>query len=931
MLKVKGMMRHCFLMLAVAAICLAMAGQDLPVDPELLHGTLPNGLTYYIRHNTTPAGRADFWLVHKVGSVMEDESERGLAHFLEHMAFTGTKNFSDRALYGYLTQNGLAFGTDVNATTSYDDTQYYITNVPTQRPTMVDSVLYILRDLSCNLLLDEDQIDKERAIIQEERTSASSFQLRLQEHALPVLMQGSRYANRIPIGLPQVVDGATTQQLREFYHRWYRPDRQALVIVGDIDATLIERKVKRIFGVMPIPVEPSPTIDLTLPDHHGLHTITYSDPEADATMVNLYFKHDDLPKAEHNTYRYLELNIKKQLALYMLGQRLDKYTRQAQSPWQMAQVNDTHFIATRSKEALAMSAIAKPGLALATVELLLTEARRMVLHGFNENELTQARATLSANMRQYALQVEQHESADYASEYIDHFLRGSYIPGVTQEVELSLPVINKLTLTDINAYVSQWVSTDNACLLIAGRDNENYPTDEQLQASFHAILTGNVDKLETTTVTQHALMLSKPQPGAIVSLEHADDLQTTTLLLGNGARVVLRPSKLKSNEILFDAIARGGQWAVDTAEVPLLKVLEAVIEDSRLGGFTQDELRTMLADKQLAISFALSENHQDLLGGCSTADLETLMQAIYLYFTDITPDYEAYQAIIARLRAQLLQRENNPDAQFADSISVAHYGNHPLAQPLTKSQLDQVDYEQLLKLYQQYVACPDQYTFIFVGDFDVDTLTTLAQRYIGSLPVDTTQSVIHDNSLSMNLLPGTREVTVPATNGERAQVAVSLSGLIDDSPMSDVMIQTYGHVAEIALNALLREEQQLTYGVSASARLLRTEPRWTLQYKFACKPQDTHTAIDQARNALSLINSRGISKQLFDKVKQMMLRRHDEEIATNAYWMKVLLGKVMGHDVDTGFSETLKTLTLAQFDSFLSSLSQDTSITVRNE
>lgn len=928
-------MRHTFfstltltiLLLAAQWLSCSAQAQQLPIDPQLHHGTLPNGLTYYIRHNHTPANRADFWLVHKVGSAMEEENERGLAHFLEHMAFTGTKNFSDRELYGYLTQNGLAFGTDVNATTSYDDTQYYITNVPTLRQTMIDSVLYILRDLSCNLLLDEDQIDKERAIIQEERTSNSSFQLRLQEHALPVLMQGSRYANRIPIGLPQVVASATTQQLREFYHRWYRPDRQALVIVGDIDAALIERKVKRIFGVMPIPVEPSPTIDLTLPDHASLHTVTYTDPEADATMVNLYFKHDDLPVAEHNTHRYLELNMMKQLALYMLGQRLDKCTRQAQSPLQMAQANDTHYIATRSKDALAMTAIAKPGRVLDAVELLLTEARRMALHGFSESELTQARATLSANMRQYALQVEQHESADYASEYIDHYFRGSYIPGVTQEVELSLPVIDSLTLADINAYACQWVSTDNACLLIAGRDNEQYPTEAQLQASFHTILTGNVDKLETTTIDQRTLMLSQPPSGSIVSFEQDNELQATTLLLSNGARVVLRPSKLKSNEIMFDAIAKGGQWAVDSTLAPQIKMLEAAIEDSRLGGFTQDELRAMLADKQLAISFALSDDHHDLLGGCATADLETLMQAIYLYFTDITPDHEAYEALMARMRAQLQQRKDNPEAQFADSISIAHYGHHPLALPLNEAQLNAIDYSQLLQLYHQYVARPDQYTFIFVGDFDVDTLTTLAQRYIASLPVDNTKGPFKA-SHPMRLLQGVRDITVQAASAERAQVNVTQSGLLENSMTNEVMMQFYGHVAEIALNAVLREEHQLSYGVNASAQLLRTEPRWMLLYQFACKPQDTQQAIDAAINALALIRDRGISEQLFDKVKQMMLRRHDEDIATNAYWMNVLRNRAMNHDIHTSVRETLQLLTLDQFDAFIFGLKYDTDITV---
>lgn len=924
-------MRQIFLIFFSIAVCLFAGGQELPVDPELRLGVLPNGLTYYIRANQTPAGRADFWMVHKVGSVMEEEDERGLAHFLEHMAFTGTKNYSDRELFGYLTQNGLAFGTDVNATTSYDDTQYYICNVPTRRQSMLDSVLYIMRDLSCNLLLDENQIDKERAIIQEERTSTSNFQLRLQEHVLPVLMQGSRYAHRIPIGLPKVVDRVDKRQLQQFYHQWYRPDRQALVVVGDFDAQLMERKVKRIFGVIPVPIEPSPTVDLTLPDHKGLRIATYTDADADATMVNLYFKHDNLPQNQRNTHRYLELNMTKQLALYMLGQRLDKSTRQAQSPLQMAQAGDTHFITTRSKEALAMTAIAKPGQVLATVEQLLTEARRMALHGFSADELAQARAGIAANMRQYALQVEHHETSDYVSEYIDHYLSGSYIPGVAQEVELSLAVIERLTLDEVNALVRQWVSTDNACLLIAGREDENYPTEAQLQASFKSILTGAVDDIQVTSVAGRSLMHSLPQPGAVVSQEQDNALNTTTLLLSNSARVVLRRSRLKAGEVLFDAIARGGQWVIDTALTPQLKVLEPAIEDSRLGGYTQDELRVMLADKQLAISFGLDDDHHDLIGGCATADLETLMQAIHLYFTDVTPDEEAYQALVARLRALIQQRKDSPEAQLADSIAVAHYGKHPLALPLTEAQLDNINYDQLLQLYRQYVARPDQFTFIFVGDFDVDTITALAARYIASLRPTSTPKGEFTGMQPMHLLPGVREVIVRASSDERAQVQVTLSGLLEQTLASEVMMQVYGHVVEIALNSVLREEHQLTYGASATASLLRTEPRWTLQYQYACRPQDVERSTAIAADAITLIKQRGVSQQLFDKVKQMMLRRHEEDIATNAYWMNVLRHRALDHDIHTGLSDILQSITIDQFDAFLTQLHNDTSITVTSK
>ena len=426
-------------------------------------------------------------------------------------------------------------------------------------------------------------------------------------------------------------------------------------------------------------------------------------------------------------------------------------------------------------------------------------------------------------------------------------------------------------------------------------------------------------------------MHSLPQPGAVVSQEQDNALNTTTLLLSNSARVVLRRSRLKAGEVLFDAIARGGQWVIDTALTPQLKVLEPAIEDSRLGGYTQDELRVMLADKQLAISFGLDDDHHDLIGGCATADLETLMQAIHLYFTDVTPDEEAYQALVARLRALIQQRKDSPEAQLADSIAVAHYGKHPLALPLTEAQLDNINYDQLLQLYRQYVACPDQFTFIFVGDFDVDTITALAARYIASLRPTSTPKGEFTGMQPMHLLPGVREVIVRASSDERAQVQVTLSGLLEQTLASEVMMQVYGHVVEIALNSVLREEHQLTYGASATASLLRTEPRWTLQYQYACRPQDVERSTAIAADAITLIKQRGVSQQLFDKVKQMMLRRHEEDIATNAYWMNVLRHRALDHDIHTGLSDILQSITIDQFDAFLTQLHNDTSITVTSK
>lgn len=922
------MKRGLILTLTIVFSLALNAARQLPVDSCLLHGTLPNGLIYYIRANQTPPNRAQFWLIHKVGSVMEEENERGLAHFLEHMAFTGTKNYTEHELYSYLTRNGMAFGTDVNATTSYDDTQYYINNVPTQRQALLDSLLMIIRDLSCNLLLDSTMIEKERAIIDNERTSHDSYQMRLQEHILPVLMQGSRYANHIPIGLPEVVSQATKQQIEQFYHKWYRPDRQALIIVGDFDAQLMERKVRRIFGVIPSPQTPAPAVEQSVPDHKGLRTAVYTDPEADATMVNIYFKHDDLPITDRNSETYLKHNMIKSLMLNMFRKRLDAMGRKSSCPWLTADANDTHYIATLTKESLAISSLSKSGQSLSTTRDLLTEVRRIVQHGFNSSELTQAKDALSADLKQYLLRAEQHESGDYVSEYIDHFMNGGYIPGIFQEVELSLDAIRQISLKDVNHYFKQCASRENVCLFISGPDSDTYPNDDALQQLFKSVMTSRVEPFHSPNVTTSVLIQHDPEPGKILSRETNDKFQTTTLRLSNGATVTLRPSKLDANVVMFDAIAQGGRWAWDDSYAPQLKVLESVIEESKLGGFSQEQLQQMLVDKHVALSFTLSDDHHDLQGGCASSDIETLLQICYLYFTELTADMPAFNTIMDRMRSHALTQEGKPDTALADSVAVAHFGSSPLVTSLTEAELDRIRYADLLAMYHTYIAHPESFTFILTGDFETGKLIPLIEKYLASLPVDESKPTLAPCH-PINILQGKRHVSVSQPSlSERAQIKATISGPSPGTIEDEVMLVLYGHVMEIVFNAAMREEQQLTYGVSTQGQVMRTEPRWILTYQLSCKQANVNPALEETEQMLNLIRERGVSEQLFSKVKQMMLHQLDEDMTHDSYWMNVLCNLALGHDIHTGVTQILESLTESQFNDYISNLSCDTHITI---
>ena len=464
--------------------------KELPVDPELRIGRLENGMTYYIRHNEQPKGRADFWLVQGTGSLVEEDDERGLAHFIEHIAFQGTRNFPKIDMVDILQNNGVSYGSDINASTGFDDTRFQISNVPTERAALLDTVLLMLKDLSCELNFDDRAIEEERGVIQEEWRMHADQTMRLYESTLPILLSGSRYAYRIPIGDMMVVRHVTREQLLSFYHRWYSPNRQAVVIIGDFDPDVMEQKVRQTMAA--IPKRDTPSLDPNLgqvKDHTGITYAIHTDPEASSTMTYLMFEHNPIPLEQRNTAIYLKHNIISYLVQIMLSARLDEMTRTTDPPIDYVSVYDRKFLVTRTRDALNMIALTKEGRSLEALDSLITHAARAMQHGFTEGELQRARRDVQTVYNDYLTEASNRKNREYVEEYIDHYMNGGYIPGVVAESKMLIDQLGKITLDEVNDYLREVIGKDNVSVLISGPQTlvgaSRYPTSRDVISHFN--------------------------------------------------------------------------------------------------------------------------------------------------------------------------------------------------------------------------------------------------------------------------------------------------------------------------------------------------------------------------------------------------------------------------------------------------------------
>lgn len=880
----------CILLNAITFQSMAQEMQQLPIDPQLKYGKLANGLTYYIRHNDQTKDRADFYIAQRVGSMQEEDSQAGLAHFLEHMAFNGTTHFPDKDLMNYLERIGIRFGENLNAYTGFDETVYMIKDVPVTRPEIIDTCMLALYDWASGIALKAEEIDKERSVIHEEWRTRGNAQMRLWEKQFPVMYAGSKYADRLPIGKMEVVDNFKHDELRSYYKKWYRPDLQAIIIVGDIDAAKVEADLKKLFGTIPTPVNPAKRELANVPDNDDPIVSIETDKEAAQIILFLYFKHAIYPENFKNTAPEMVKDYVTQVSGLMMNERFNEITQKPTAPFVYAGSSDGKFMVAKTKDAWTVVSVAKEGHIDESLATMARETERVKTFGFTASEYDRARINVLKRYESIYNERDKRKNNQYSQEYITHFTDGGYIPGIEVEYDLIRKIAQSIPVNEINNYVSETIKDENIVIALTGPEKKGlvYPSKEELLQTF---LKAQQEELEAykETLSDEPLVSDLPPAGKIISTHTDQQFGTTVMTLSNGAKVIVKKTAFKADEINMKATAPGGKAAFGPKDFTNLKVFNEVAEVGGLGKFSATDLPKMLAGKKVASTFSLGANERNINGYVAPNDLETLFQIMYLQFTAPRVDDEAFQSYIGRMKSSLLNAERNPMYIFGDSILSVVYQNNPRQTRLTPQSLEQVNYNRIMQMYKESFTGAGDFVFSFVGNVDLDVLKPLLKKYLAVLPAKSVLSDTADKSY-LSLYQGKKSVIFERQmETPKTTVANIWSGTIPYTLENSIRIMMLKQVLDIVYVEKVREEQGGTYGVGVSGSITDFPSGLTmLQSSFDTDPAKQAELNKIVIDEFNKIATEGPDLEAFNKTKENLLKKHAENLQDNKYWLAVL-------------------------------------------
>ena len=878
------------LILGFAVISMAQQPQipTIPIDPNVRIGKLENGLTYYIRHNELPENRADFYIAQKVGSILEEENQRGLAHFLEHMCFNGTTNFPGKGIINWLETIGVRFGENLNAYTSIDETVYNINNVPVLRDGIVDSCLLILHDWANDLTLAEAEIDNERGVIHEEWRTGQGAMMRMYEQALPIVFKGSKYGERLPIGTTEVIDNFPYQALRDYYEAWYRPDQQGIIVVGDIDVDKVEAKIKEIFSPIPMPANAPERKYEQVPDNKEPIITIAKDKEQPTTMIYIWHKHKPFPNEAKNNIAYLTYNYMLSMVSQMLNARFSELLQSANPPFILAGAEDADFLLAKTTEAFAGVALSKEDGIPTAISALVREIERARRFGFTASEYTRAKADYLRALESAYNERDKMKNNQYVQEYVRHFIDNEPIPGIETEYALTNQLADNIPLEAINSILPLFIKEDNIVVNIFGPDKEGmvYPTEAEILKILNDTkaedITAYVDK-----VSDEPLMKETPKAGKIVKTEEGP-FGSTALTLSNGVRVVVKNTDFKADDIRMSAFSPGGTSVFGTKEVVQLQTLNSVAGLGGLGNFSNVELNKVLAGKKASVSASVSGLTERLSGSCSPKDLETLMQLVYLSFTAPRMDDDAFQSFKQRVKASLANQEADPMTALSDTLQKEMYGNHPMAIRLTSDMIDQIDYDRIMEMYKDRFKEAGDFTFLFVGNINLDEAKPLIETYLGGLPTINRKETFQD--IKMDVQKGARknlfekEMEIPKTT-----VVNYISGHCEYNLKNCLLMTMLSQTMRMVYTETIREKEGASYGVSVQGQVSRgTKDEAMFQIYFDTDPAKREKMEQIVMAELQKVAQEGPNPEHLAKVKEFLLKKHIENAKENGYWLRQL-------------------------------------------
>ena len=889
----------------------------LPVDPNVKIGTLENGMTYYIRKNTKPEKRVEMRLVVNVGSLLEDDDQQGLAHFIEHMAFNGTKNFEKNEIVSFLQSIGVEFGADLNAYTSFGET-VYILPIPTDDEAVLDKGLLILEDWAHNVTFSDEEIDKERGVVIEEWRLGQGADQRMRDEYFPILFKNSRYAMRLPIGKKEIIENASYDAIKRFYKDWYRPDLMSIIAVGDIDVDEMESKIKARFGNLKNPQKARERTIYSVPDHEQTFVAIESDKEAAFTMIQLLYKADILATTTLKEYRR---DATYQLYNGMLNIRLRELTQSAEPPFIFASTSFGGMV--RTKSAYTSGAIVgQDGIEKGLLSLI-EENERVRQYGFTQGELARFKKVVLNRYEQSFNERDKSESASYAGEYIRAFLTNEPIPGIAYENKAIKALLPGIALEEVNALADQFITKENRVVIITGPDKEGVvqPTEEEVLAMLNAAGEMKVEPYAEENLGT-AIMSTLPVAGTVASSKSIEDLGITELTFANGVKAVLKPTDFKNDEILMSGYSVGGSSLYSDTDSYSADNATDIIIESGVADFSAVNLQKMLSGKTVAAAPYISTLSEGFRGNAAPKDLETMLQLVHLYFTSPRKDSIAFQSFIMRNKMLMGNLMSNPQFYYADQSSRIMTQNHPRGGGFpTIEDLDKINFDKAFDIFKERFANAGDFTFFFVGNFTVDGITPLLAQYLGSLPVTDRQETWKD--LGVRPPKGVVQEVINKGTDPKSMVTINFTGEKPYDKQSNYYLRSLGEILSIKLIEILREDKSGVYGVGASGSSSKYPyESYTMRISFPCGPENVNDLIAATMAEIENIKANGVSEEDLNKIKETQRRDREEGLKENRYWLSQIGGYYRNNADLAGFYEREKMVEVLTSDNLKDAANQ---------
>jgi zinc protease len=891
----------------------ALLAEPIGLDPAVRTGTLDNGLTYFVRRNTEPLNRAELRLVVNAGSVLEDDDQRGLAHLLEHMAFNGTERFPELELVNYLERIGMRFGPDLNAYTSFDETVYML-QVPTDDAELLDTGLTVLREWAGSITLREEDIDAERGVVLEEWRVGQGAGARIRDQQFPVLLADSRYAERLPIGTPEVIQNAPAERVRDFYRDWYRPELMAIVAIGDFDPAEMQATIRERFSDLRNPAGAPERPEFAVPPHDDTRIAIATDPEQQMTVIQVLRK---LPRPHRETVYDMREQIVDRLYDQMMNARLREITQSAGAPFLGASAFTGGLV--RPIQPAGMFAMAQEDGVPRALEALLVEARRVRLHGFTEGELTRAGAEVLRGYERAYEQRDQRPSRAFAGDMVSMYLQGGAAPAIERERELVEILLPTITLAELDERAEVIAGEDSRVILVGMPEKEGIvpPNEGELRAILQQVQAMAIEPYEDAVVGE-ALLTELPRAGAIAVESVYAEHGITEWMLDNGVRVVVKPTDFRNDEISVSAFRAGGTSLAEEEAYLNASQASAIAQSGGVGSFSATELERFLAGQTVRISPFVATDREGITGSFSPASLETALQLIHLYFTEPRRDDDAFEAYVSRMRAFVQNRSANPVMAFSDTLTAVLTQNHPRSQPLTLENLDGIDLDEALTFFRSRFADASGFTFVFVGAVSPESLAPLAKQYLATLPV-VPGSTHESRDLGIRPPPGVVERTVYRGLEPQARVAIVFSSeLAHDAASLDPSENEAGYLAETAasrwerfrlgrlsdalgirLREELREDRGGVYGVGVNVNPNRQTGINTFSITFSTDPERVDELVDAVFAEIEQFQRQGPDRDILDRVIERGRRSEETDLRTNQFWSRVPFSACL-YDEDPG-------------------------------